>query len=270
MKTKQSLLAGLISVTLLAALAGCGGTDAAQETAEEPVQETELEEYKSDDGWAVRYDPALIEVQWGGGAVDFVYTGASQSGNQASLVTISVEKDKQPEEVLYEITSNWEDQGAIVRSEGFFPGTDDKWGYWRVLSPEGDAGPYRTAIAGEYNGGVLLIQNTDFFTGDDAADMAAVGATETIVDSIIYEDFQPQTMYDYIPGTYSAEQDDAMMTLTLNENHTGVLSVQDSIDILWSSIEIMAEDGSFRYEYTVEGDNLYINYDGTWMELARA
>ena len=266
-KRIQSLIAGLIACTLTAALAGCGGT-ADQPAPEEPAETDALEEYKSDDGWTVRYDPALIEVQWGGGAVDFVYTGGSESGDQASLVTISVEPDKQPEEVLYEITANWEDQDAVLRSEGFFPGTDDKWGYWRVLSPEGGTGPSRTAIAGEYNGGVLLIQNTDYFTGDNAADMAAVGATETIVDSITYEDFQPQTMYDYIPGTYSAEQDDAVMTLTLNEDHTGVLSVQDSIDVIWSSIELIAVDGSFRYEYTIEGDNLYINYDGTWMELA--
>ena len=117
---------------------------------------------------------------------------------------------------------------------------------------------------------MLLIQNTDYFTGDDVADMAAVGATETIVDSITYEDFQPQTMFDYIPGTYSAQQDDAAMTVTLNEDHTGVLSVQDDIDIIWGSTELIAVDGSFRYEYTVEGDNLYVNYDGTWMELARA
>ena len=260
-------LAAALSLALL--LAACGGT-AEQPVSEEPAEDVVLEEYKSDDGWAVRYDPALIEVQSGGGAVDFVYTGGSDSGEEASFVTISVEKDKQPEEVLYEITEPWGDNEAIIRSEGFFPGTDDKWGYWRVLSPEGDTGVFRTAIAGEYNGGVLLIQNNDYYTGDNAADMAVVGATETIVDSITYEDFQTQTMYDYIPGTYSADQDGAVMTVTLNENRTGVLSVQDDIDIIWGSTELIAVDGSFRYEYTIEGDNLYLNYDGTWMELARA
>lgn len=277
MKKKQVITAGMMTAAMLLALAGCGGSAAeetapAEETAvtEETTPEVELEEYKSDDGWAVKYDPSLIEVEYGGGAVDFVYIGGSESGEEASLVTISVEKDKLPEEVLYEITEPWGDNGAIVRSEGFFPGTDDKWGYWRVFSPEGDTGAFRTAIAGEYNGGVLLIQNTDYYTGDDAEDMKVVGATETIVDSITYENFQPQTMYDYIPGTYTAEQDGTAMTVTLNEDHTGVLSMQDDVDIIWGSTELMAVDGSFRYEYTIEGDNLYINYDGNWMELARA
>ena len=269
---KQMILGGVMTAAMLLALAGCGGSTA-EETApaEEPAQEIALEEYKSDDGWAVKYDPALIEVQWGGGAVDFLYTGGPEDSTNADLVTISVETDKQPEEVLGEITANWGDPEAIIRSEGFFPGTDDKWGFWRTLNaPEDGSGPARTAIAGEYNGDVLLLQYTAWLTGDEAADMAANGAMETIVDSITYEDFQPQTMFYYVPGTYTAEQDGETCSVVLNEDHTGVLSMQDDIDILWSSIELKAADGSFAYEYTVEGDNLYINYDGTWMELARS
>lgn len=269
---KQMILGGVMTAAMLLALAGCGGSTA-EETApaEEPAQEIALEEYKSDDGWAVKYDPALIEVQWGGGAVDFLYTGGPEDSTNADLVTISVETDKQPEEVLGEITANWEDQdAAIIRYEGYFPGTDDKWGFWRTLAaPEDGSEPARTAIAGEYNGGTLLIQYTAYLTGDNAADMASNGAMETIVDSISYEDFQPQTMFDYIPGTYTAEQDGAVNSVTLKEDHTGVLSMQDDVDVLWSSIELIAADGSFRYEYTVEGDNLYVNYDGEWMEFAK-
>ena len=264
-------LTGALSAAMLLALAGCGGTgtaEAPEETAGE-TGEVVLEEYKSDQGWSVKYNPELIEVQWGGGATDFLYTGGQE--DSADLVTISVEQDKLPEEVLGEITANWEDQdAAIIRYEGYFPGTDDKWGFWRTLAaPEDGSEPARTAIAGEYNGGTLLIQYTAYLTGDNAADMASNGAMETIVDSISYEDFQPQTMFDYIPGTYTAEQDGAVNSVTLKEDHTGVLSMQDDVDVLWSSIELIAADGSFRYEYTVEGDNLYVNYDGEWMEFAK-
>ena len=183
---------------------------------------------------------------------------------------ISYEADKMPEEVLGELTADWGDAETIERSEGIFPGTTDMWGYWRTLSqPAGSEDPSRTAIAGEYNGGTLLLQNTTYLTGDDAIDTAAADALETVVDSITYENFGPQTMYEYIPGTYTAEQDGATLSVTLNEDHSGVLSIQDDIDILWGSVELMAADGSFTYEYTLEGDNLYVNYDGEWTEFAR-
>ena len=272
MKKLQLILTGAIVATMLLALAGCGS--AAEEAApEEPAEDAEeviLEEYKSDDGWSVKYDPNLVEVQGGGGAVDFLYTGGPDESSDADLVTISCEQDKMPEEVLGEITADWGDDADIQRSEGYFPGTDDQWGFWRTMdAPEDGSGPARTAIAAEYNGGTLLIQYAAYITGDDEADMAAGGAMETIVDSLAYEDFQPQTMFEYVPGTYTAEQDGAVYTVTLKEDHTGVLSFQDDVNITWSSIELTADDGSFTYQYTVEGDNIYIEYDGDWMEFAR-
>ena len=273
-KVLKTLLMGVATVTLVAALAACGGTasDSAAEPAEETVAEetteaAELAEYTSDDGWTVQYDPASIEVEEGGGAVTFLYLG---DPDHSTMATISYEADKMPEEVLGELTADWGQDEDIDRTEGFFPGTDDMWGYWRTLSqPEGSEDPSRTAIAGEYNGGTLLLQNTTYLTGDNEIDMAAAAALETVVDSITYASFEPQTMYDYIPGTYTAEQDGATLSVTLNDDHTGVLSIQDDIDIIWGSIELMAADGSFTYEYTVEGDNLYVNYDGEWTEFAR-
>ena len=276
-KQIQTLLIGAVTVTLLAALAGCGSTAAdpaaepAEETEEAVVEETvepeELSVYESADGWSVQYDPSCIEVEEGGGAVDFLYLGDPE---HSTMATISYEADRMPEEVLYDLTVDWGQDEDITRTEGFFPGTDNMWGYWRTLpQPEGSETPSRTAIAGEYNGGTLLIQNTTYLTGDESIDMDAAAALETVVDSITYKNFEPQTMYDYLPGTYTAEQDGATLSVTLNEDHTGVLSIQDDVDILWGSIELMAADGSFTYEYNVEGDNLYINYDGQWTEFVR-
>ena len=282
-KKLQLILTGAMSLAMLLTISACGSAPAEEAATEEetaevteveeaPTEETaaeagELTEYKSEGGWSVQYDPALVEVQSGGGAVDFLYTGNPDAGPEADLVTISVEADKQPEEVLYEITSNWEDQESITRSEGFFPGTEDQWGFWRTMdAPEDGSAPIRTAIAGEYNGGVLLLQHSAWVTGDEEADTKASDAMATIVDSLTYEDFQPQTMYDYVPGTYAAENTDgAIGEIVLNEDHTGVLKMQDDVDILWGSIELMAADGSFTYEYTIEGDSLMVNYDGQWL-----
>ena len=76
-------------------------------------------------------------------------------------------------------------------------------------------------------------------------------------------------MYNYIPGTYSAEQDGAVYSVVLNEDHSGELQFQDSIAIYWSSTELIAIDGSFQYEYAIEGDTLLLNYDGTWLSFDR-
>ena len=272
MKKAPALILSLCLAALL--LAGCGGGEApapeappAEPTAE-PAAAAELNTFFSGDGWSVQYDPALIRVEEreADRAVDFVYAGDTEN---ASTVTIRTVPDKLPEEVLYEVTVPWGDEDAVTRIEGFFPGADGMWGYWRILPPAGDTGYYRTAIAGEYNGGVLLVEEALYLTGDDPADAAAGSALETIVDSLAYEDFEAQTMYAYIPGRYVALQDGEISSVTLNEDHTGVISAQEDTDIFWGSTELTAVDGSAAYEYTIEGDALYINYNGDWLELSR-
>lgn len=195
--------------------------------------------------------------------VQFVYTGESAGSN---LVTISYIADKQPEEVLYDLTSTWGDQESIYRSEGFLPGTDDKWGYRRMLNVEsGEAAMSENAIAGEYNGGVILFESLFHMSGNDEIDMPVSDVLSEIVDSITYDSFAPQTMYSYYPGTYAAEGG----TLTLNDDHSGVLSIQADVAVLWGSNYILAADGSFKYEFVIEGDALYLDYDGTQMEFTK-
>lgn len=219
-------------------------------------------EYISPDGWAARYDPTMMESVEGDGFVDFVYLDAPE--NKATIRFI---EGKQPEEVLYEVCEAWEcDMEAIYRTEGFFPGTTDKWGYWRVMNPQED-GLSRTAVAGEFNGGVLLLENVIRITGDDEKDYRVSGALEMVVDSLRYDRFDAQTMYDYIPGVYAAEQDGAVYSVELNEDHTGVLHFQDDVSFVWGSVQLTGED--FVYEYTIEGDVLMINYDGVWMQFDR-
>ena len=240
----------------------------AEETAEAASDEAEAQtemEYISPDGWVVRYDPQLVESVEGDGVVEFRCLDNPE--NKASIRKI---EGKQPEEVLGEICADWEaDMEQIERSEGYFPGTEDKWAYWRVMEPQ-ENGLSRTAIAGEFNGGVLLVENAITLTGDDEADERIVGALETVVDSLRFDRFDAQTMYSYYPGTYEAEQDGAVYKVVLNEDHSGLLQFQDEVAIIWSSIELIAEDGSFRYEYTIEGDSLLVNYDGNWLSFERA
>ncbi len=258
-KVKKTLI-GVVVITILIALVGCGSST-------DPNGSAGSESYKSPDGWIVQYDPSVIEVKENESGADFIYTGESAGNSMASIRFIA---DKQPEEVLYEVTSAWDNEEAIVRSEGFFPGTTDKWGFWRVLDPaEENTAPHRTAIAGEYNGGVLLLEDSISLSGNEENDIAVSDALANIVDSITYENFEDQVMYEYVPGTYTAEQDGAIHRVTLNADHTGVLDFQDSVDIFWGSIELNAADHSFSYEYTIEGENLMINYDGNWLTFRK-
>ena len=232
------------------------GTGASQETGT----------YQSMDGWTVQYNADLIEVsEVDDHTVSFVYIGDSAGTN---MVTVQYIPDQQPAESLYELTSEWGDLEAIERSEGFFPGTEDKWGYWRTFSAA--EGLSLTAIAGEYNGGVLLFDVTNHIGNDDAQNMSVSAALERIIDSITYDSFEAQTMYSYIPGTYVKEKDDApgnMDTVILNKDHTGRLEFQDVVDLTWGSI-IRVEGGS-EYEYHIEGDTLYLIMDGDAREFKR-
>ena len=272
-KKLQLFLIGVMAAAMLPVFAACGSPaegPAPEEPAASAVEEAALEEYVSGDGWSVQYNPALIEVQDGGGAADFLYIGGGTDKADLSKATVSYEAGKLPEEVLYEITLAWGHEEEIQRVEGFLPGAPDQWGFWRILNaPEDNSGPCRTAVAGEYNGGSILIQNEMFLTGDDAADAAAQGALETIVDSITYEDFQPQTMFAFVPGTYTAQEDGSIRSVTLKEDHSGVLTTEDDADIIWSSRELTAADSSFTYEYDIEGDYLMLNCGGEWLTFAK-
>jgi len=228
----------------------------------EEVVPAEPQVYESADGWSVRYDPTQLSVNESDDGVSFVYMGESAG---SSLVTIRCVPDKQPEEVLYELTSAWGDEEKIERSEGIFPGTQDKWGYWRVLrAEEGSSGLSETAIAGEYNGGVLLFDILAHVSGDEAIDIPMSDALSELINSITYKDFAPQKMYDYIPGSYVQPY-----TAVLNEDHTGTLYMPEPSEVLWGSTELIAVDGSFRYEYTVEGSDLMVNVDGNWITFVK-
>ena len=219
--------------------------------------------YMSGDGFQIRYNALTVESrEIDDHTAEFVYLG---EGDGANKVTVSWIAEKQPEEALYETTFAWGEQESILRSEGFFPGTTDKWGYWRVFT-DGDL--TKCAIAGEYNGGVLMFEIESVSTGDEGRDMTVSDTLAEIIDSITYFEFGEQTMYDYIPGVYAAKDESgAEYKVILNADHTGTLALQDSVGILWGSVALTAPGAS--YSYTVEGENLYLDLDGVWLEFAK-
>ena len=227
--------------------------------------------YKSARGWSVRFQPEDFEVKEDGDNVEFLYTSGITLNNAVDIRYIA---NKQPEEVLSEITEDWGvDPEKINRVEGFFPGTEDKWGYWREYA---DNSLWRTAIAGEYNGGVLVFIRTQI--PEDCEGTATTDALAEILNSITYENFEPQTMYDYVPGKYAIVMEEVPENLEaspeyyiqLNEDHTGVISMKDDLNVLWGSIELIRTEPDFEhYQYDIEGTTLMVNYDDNWITFEK-
>ena len=288
MKNKliRNMLTGILAASVMMFAAGCArnvtvninnNPEAADETEadeeEEEPQVPEDKEYKSSNGWSVKYDPSVITVNEDKDMTSFVYTGESAGTN---MLAISYVADKQPEEVLSEMTEGWGDQEKVQRSESYFPGTNDKWGYWRSLISNGEgSGLSEEIFAGEYNGGVLVFEFITHLAKNDEIDIPVSDALSAIVDSITYDDFGPQTMYEYYPGVYKMSETEEIegeevtyeYSVTLNEDHSGVISMQDDVYVMWGSTMLILADNS--YEYTIEGDNLMINMDGNWLTFTK-
>ena len=289
-----SFIAGLMAVSMFSALTGCGenvnvniynrpSEKADSEEAEskdtddvEDMEEVELpeyEDYKSSWGWSVKYDPSVITVNEADYMTSFVYTGESAGTNMMAITNIP---ERQEDEVLSELIKNMEDPDSIVKSESYFPGTNDKWGCW--ISPKDNgtgSGLAEDIFTGEYNGGVMMIEFITHKSGDEEADMAVSDALSGIIDSIGYDDFEPQTMYAAYPGVYKMTETEEIegeevsyeYSVTLNEDHSGVISMQDDINVMWGSNVLIQADNS--YDYTLDGDNLILDLDGNSLTFTR-
>ncbi len=254
------------------------GADA-DDTSAEDSETSEFDTFESEDGWTVKYDPQVIKVEDNTDPADeisFIYTGNEDA---KSFLTITYLKDMMPDQVIEELKAANGSDVEVNATGGTFPGTTDKWGYWvDYTSEEEDEGATTTTILGEYNGGTLEYIFTYQQTGDDEKDMAASDALAMVIDSVEYDDFQPQTMFEGVPGKYVHEYTEEIEgeegtyedVIELSEDHTGVMSFQDDINIVWDEESIMAEDGSFSYSYTIDGDVLTLDYDGTEMEFTKS
>ena len=282
-KSIRTVIAFLVAAVMVFAFAACNKNGNSTDTAK-TTKATESDQFEtatdndemeciSEDGWRVVYNAKDIEaMEVDEHADQFVYVGESAGTN---MVEIRYIKDKQPEEVLYDLTSTWtNDQEEVQRSEGIFPGTDDKWGYWRELPASEDGSRLgQTAIAGEFNGGVLLFTVTSHMSGDDETDMAVSDAISGVIDSITYPDgFKDQTMYSYFPGTYKADKDNkAYKSVVLKKDHTGVITDAKGkkTNIMWGSIELTDTDNNKDYEYTIEGESLMMKVGNDWVSFTK-
>ena len=285
MKKKLLMTMGLAAALIVTGCAANGASNAQTESAQEAetvqaeaARETEaeqeaeagIEEYESSDGWSVSYDSACIELIEDD-AVYFKYTGEAEGTNQ---IAVMYYPDKMPDEVLTAAISKDTD-GEIpehTRREGYFAGRTDVWSM--IDSMDSVTFPDATDdfIGVERNGGTLLVQIKTTKQADDETGMQVSDALASVVDSFELKDQQPQTYSQYVPGKYVnifedgiEGEESAEYYVQFNEDHTGLIHMQDDISVIWYSrdgVVLNADTGEQIYEYTVEGDNLYLTFYG--------
>ena len=177
--------------------------------------------------------------------------------------------NRMPDEVLYDAIATEEGMPDHKRSEDYFAGRDDVWSMRVSVTPEDDALNPQDFIAVEHNGGTLLIQIDSAKEADEANGIKISDTLAAVLDSFTFTDHEEQSYSAYVPGKYVMTQTDeiggenvsAEYYVELRKDHTGVVSMQDEIPVIWYSREgilLNAETGEQIYEYVVEGDMLIL------------
>ena len=282
MNNKTLVTMGLIAAMLMTGCAGKAGTgtqtDAAQTeaTAVEAQAETEagagqetaaaeFVKYESADGWSTSYDKNSIEVTEDDGTW-FSYIGKADGVNR---IIVKYYPGQMPDEVLYDVMADANGMPEHTRSEGYFGTGTDVWSMRTSMASEVIENATEDYIAVERNGGTLLLQVITTGQADEMTGMSVSDALSAVIDSFELKDQQPQTYSANIPGKYTAQIADqidgqevtAEYFVQFNEDHTGVIHMQDEIPVIWYSREgkvLSEQTGEQIYEYVVEGDMLYL------------
>jgi hypothetical protein len=78
-----------------------------------------------------------------------------------------------------------------------------------------------------------------------------------MVNSMTFEDTEPQTMFSYYPGIYQKadETKEAPASITLYDDHSGVMKEEEGqeeeIPLLWTSNELMVRNEGTSWEFTI-------------------
>lgn len=274
---RKKVLTVLLAVTVFS-LTACAGAkanaEAPAESAAVKKEEGSGKTYESRDGWKISYDTNTFDLnEETPGETTFVYKNGTAG---TDLVSISYHPDKMPSEVLYEKVEGIDDKD-VERSEGYFANTYPEWSYTRKVTSDKGSGLNETFTGIEHNGGTVLIDVLTHDERDDEKNMSISDDISALVDSFTFTNHKPQEEYSYVPGTYTREfkeeiegkETDFKDTIILNPDHTGKVEFQDSIDVIWSSTEIIIPDTDERKEYTIEGDYLYYDVTGENLEFQK-
>ena len=211
--------------------------------------------YENAEGkWKVEYDSSDFETKvLDDNSVQFTYIGKAVGSHS---VVFSYIKDCTPEDVLNEVTGKWGNAERINATESTFPGTNNKWGFWRTLNTDKNS---LCAIAGEYNGGVMLMKISSDISENEEDNIGANDAIAELLQSIKYEYFGPQTTLCNYYGTFVCDGD----SIVLLKDHHGSIRLAEKKPIMWGSDFVVVNDfESVTYALAIDGDKLTLTNDG--------
>lgn len=162
------------------------GEDPASFNAQNYVNGPENSVYHDPNGWSVKYNANVFDVNQENGNVFFVYTGESAGTN---MITVTYTVDNKGEAAIKELGESWGKDTEF--HDGPFPGAEDVTGYWATLTSSGDdSGLCMTAVGRDYMEGALIFEMTEHQSGDDELDMEVSDQLAAIIDSLTFETYE--------------------------------------------------------------------------------
>ena len=160
------------------------GLDAESFSAENYVNGPENSVYHDANGWSIRYDEDLFDIDQKDNQVFIVYTGESAGTN---MITVTYTVDSKAEAAIKELGESWGDN--VTFSQGSFPGAaEGVKGYRASLPPAGDgSGLYMEAVGRDYMDGALIFELTGHQGEDDEQNMAVSDQLASIIDSLVFD-----------------------------------------------------------------------------------
>lgn len=234
---------------------------------ENPQMADAKDSYRSEDGWSVRYNSELVDLEEGEDYVRFTY---NEDANATNRIQFSYHPNTSTDIVLADATKGY-DREEITRSEGYFAGQADIWAFHADVVNDGKYST-RGYTAVEHNGGVLLVERRGSIESDEEKGTLISDTMSAILDSFEFSDHEQQEEYDYIPGRYelvNTETSEVPVYIVLGMNHTGSLGYSDPVDIVWYSRDSLIrenKEGGATYYYSIEGEALYLQVGERWIE----
>ena len=217
--------------------------------------------YENSAGFKLSYNPDLIDLKTSDDDAVFYY----KDGTENNFLYVYYCPEKQAKEALTSCFEDTEDS-LLTRSEEKFK---NDWSYSVALDGDKDGSGIDIKYTSiEHNEGAIVFQTVV----DEKADVIVKETFEEIMQSLEYTGKHEQKEFDYVIGKYKADDKKASgpEIIVLDRDHTGNIDFPDTgMEIEWSSTNITNKENNIDYEYTIEGDALYIKLDGKWLSYTK-
>ena len=183
------------------------------------------------------------------------------AGEDTDKLRVRYYDDDSTEDVLEDIEEDY-DSDQILRSEWYFGGSREDWGFTiSVPAPDKGDGMRRIYTAAEHNDGTLLV---DWYSDGDGDSLREKALRQTAC-SFLFSNHDPQREYEDLPGRYalndkvlSSDASNYPQAVMLNRDHTGTVG---DTEIIWhcrDGIFKEAGPGGKEILYRADDEDLYL------------